>query len=249
MNSFLLVTDLDHTLVGEPDALLELNQFLMIQRETQGAKVVYATGRSRYLYEALAEEAQLLTPDILVTAVGAEIYVNQQLDQNWAAYLANKWVRSTIIHITSQFPTLKPQPDSEQLTYKISFFLKPEQAPETLAELELQLTTAGIDAQLIYSSDRDLDILPKRADKGKALTYVREKLGFSPERTIACGDSGNDIALFTESTLGIIVGNARSELVQWHQANPNAQRYLAQNHCAAGILEGLTHFGFRPAAA
>jgi hypothetical protein len=249
MNSFLLVTDLDHTLVGEPDALLELNQFLTIQRETQGAKVVYATGRSRYLYEELAAAAQLLTPDILVTAVGAEIYINQQLDQDWAAYLANNWARSTITQITRQFPTLKPQPDSEQLTYKASFFLKPEQASETLAELELQLANAGIDAQLIYSSDRDLDILPKRADKGKALTYVREKLGFAPERTIACGDSGNDIALFAENTLGIIVGNARSELVQWHQVNPNPQRYFAQTHCAAGILEGLAHFGFRSSVA
>jgi sucrose-6-phosphatase len=97
---------------------------------------------------------------------------------------------------------------------------------------------------VIYSSDRDLDILPDRADKGKALTYVRELLGFAPDRTVACGDSGNDIALFTENTRGIIVGNARSELMHWHQTHPNPDRYLAQADCAAGILEGLQHFGF-----
>jgi sucrose-6-phosphatase len=243
MNPFLLVTDLDHTLVGEPAALVELNQLLTVQRETQGTKLVYATGRSRYLYQELATSAQLRSPDILITAVGAEIYLDQQLDQDWATYLADRWDRSTIVSIIAQFPSLIPQPDSEQLTYKISFFLKPEQAPETLTALRLEFAAAGIDAQLIYSSDRDLDILPKRADKGKALTYVREKLGFPTDRTIACGDSGNDIALFQENTLGIIVGNARSELVQWHQANPSPQRYFAQKHCAAGILEGLSHFG------
>lgn len=89
-----------------------------------------------------------------------------------------------------------------------------------------------------------MDIVPVRANKGNALNYVREKLGFSPDETIACGDSGNDIALFTQNTMGIIVGNARSELLQWHKRQGSDRQYLAQGHCAAGILEGLNHFGW-----
>jgi sucrose-6-phosphatase len=113
-----------------------------------------------------------------------------------------------------------------------------------LPKLQQALSAQGIAAQVIYSSEKDLDILPQRADKGKALTYVREMLGFATDQTIACGDSGNDIALFTANTKGIIVGNARSELLQWHQSNPNQNRYLAQTNCAAGIHEGLQYFGF-----
>jgi sucrose-6-phosphatase len=254
MNSFLLVTDLDNTLVpypwigdaaGDVPALNELNQYLTAQRQTNGSKLVYATGRSLKLYRELETAAQLLKPDILITAVGSAIYQSDdQLDPIWANHLAQDWDLAIVQQLTQQFPQLQPQPESEQSAYKVSFFLKPEDAM-ILPALKTQLADRHIQAQVIYSSEKDLDILPQRADKGKALTYVREMLGFAPTQTIACGDSGNDIALFTENTLGIIVGNARSELRQWHVANPHPHHYLAQSHCAAGILEGLKHFNFR----
>jgi sucrose-6-phosphatase len=243
MPPFLLVTDLDHTLVGNEPALRQLNKLLDQQRAT-GSKLVYATGRSHRLYKTLAAEANLLKPDVLITSVGAEIYQDGiNLDRTWANQLAQDWHAGTVRQVTQQFSQLTPQPASEQCPTKVSCFLAPTDAG-ILPELKTCLEAQNIRAQVIYSSDRDLDILPHRADKGKALTYVRELLGFAPDRTIACGDSGNDIALFTENTRGIIVGNARSELMRWHQAHPNADRYLAQADCAAGILEGLQHFDF-----
>ncbi len=252
MNAFLLVTDLDNTLVphpfsGDTPALTELNQYLAAQRQTHGSQLVYATGRSLKLYKELETAAQLLKPDILITAVGTAIYQSgDQLDPIWANHLAQDWDVAIVQQIIQQFPQLQPQPASEQSAYKVSCFLKPEDAPRLLPKLKNQLADRHVQAQVIYSSEKDLDILPQRADKGKALTYVREMLGFVPTQTIACGDSGNDIALFTENTLGIIVGNARSELRQWHATHPNANHYLAQAHCAAGILEGLKHFKFHP---
>lgn len=39
-----------------------------------------------------------------------------------------------------------------------------------------------------------------------------------------------------------IVGNARKELLQWHQDNLEDDRYLAQAQYAAGIIEGLKYF-------
>lgn len=45
-----------------------------------------------------------------------------------------------------------------------------------------------------------------------------------------CGDLGNDIALFAVGNeRGIIVGNARPELLQWHNEYPGDYRYLAPN--------------------
>ena len=58
------------------------------------------------------------------------------------------------------------------------------------------------------------------------------------------GDLGNDITLFIANRVGIIVGNARRELLQWHQEHLEGDRYLAQVQYAAGIIEGLNHFGF-----
>jgi sucrose-6-phosphatase len=243
MSPFLLVTDLDHTLVGDSIALAELNQKLTYHRQNHGTKVVYATGRSLISYQQLTATTPLLEPDILITSVGSEIYRSGTLDPTWAEHLQFRWHRETVCQITQQFPQLIPQTESEQRPAKVSFLLKPEYA-DILRQVEQALLAQNIQAKVIYSSEKDVDILPQRADKGQALNYVRELLGFASSQTIACGDSGNDIALFTVNTQGIIVGNARSELLQWHQNNPNQNRYLAQSHCAAGIHEGLQYFGF-----
>ncbi|MFE1745044.1 HAD family hydrolase [Coleofasciculus sp. H7-2] len=70
-------------------------------------------------------------------------------------------------------------------------------------------------------------------------------LQFSGDRTIICGDSGNDLSMFQNvPSCGIIVGNAQPELLEWHHNSPPGKRYLAKSHFAAGILEGLDYFGF-----
>lgn len=77
------------------------------------------------------------------------------------------------------------------------------------------------------------------------MQFLRQKWKFAAEQTVVCGDSGNDIALFAVGQeRGIIVGNAHPELLQWYQQHPADYRYLAQNRCAAGIMEGLKYFGF-----
>ena len=77
------------------------------------------------------------------------------------------------------------------------------------------------------------------------MTFVREYLEIEPAKTVACGDSGNDIALFANrKEKGIIVANAKQELLDLHNENPNENRYLAKAEFAAGIEEGLMHFGF-----
>ena len=238
---FLLVTDLDNTFVGDRRALTTLNQHL-IKCRSAGTRLVYATGRSLLLYQQLQTEVDLLEPDVLITAVGTEIYRHGQADFTWMAKLAIGWNRAAIVAITQTLPDLIPQPQSEQNPFKVSFFLTPAAAATVLPALAARLQ--GLATQLIYSSDRDLDILPQSANKGLAMTFVRQQLGFTPHQTIACGDSGNDIALFASGDArGIIVGNAQPELRTWHAAHPNRDRYCAQAAYAAGILEGLQYFG------
>ncbi len=244
MTQFLLVTDLDNTLVGDDRALDELNQRLTQCRQVNGIKLVYSTGRSITSYQHLSTEVNLLEPDVLITAVGTEIYYpDKGLDHDWIDQSSVGWNRDAIVAITQQFPQLVRQPESEQRILKVSFLLDGEDA-HILPDLEAKIKAQGVDAQLIYSSNQDLDILSSRANKGSALAYIRQVLNFEPSYTIACGDSGNDIALFEQKTLGVIMGNAQPELLQWHHQNLSSDRYLAKAHCAAGILEGLQHFGF-----
>lgn len=246
MTPFLFVTDLDNTLVGDDQALTELNGQLSKHRQEHGTKIVYATGRSPTLYRQLQSQKQLLEPDALIAAVGTEIYLNGSDTPYpaWSERLSQGWDRDMVVATTAHFADLISQPDSEQRPFKVSFFLTQEIAAEVLPQIE-SLLQRSLDVKLIYSTGQDLDILPRHGDKGLATQFLRQQWEFEPEQTIVCGDSGNDIALFSVGKeRGIIVGNASSELLQWHNANPTEYHYLAKASCAGGILEGLNHFGF-----
>lgn len=249
MDAFLFLTDLDNTLVGDAEALATLNQHLAEHRDRYGTKIVYVTGRSLTLYRQLEAEQDLLEPDVLVVAVGTEIYCggSPTPDPEWAQQLSAGWERDRVLATTAHFADLVPQPHSEQGPFKLSYFLSPEAATEVLPLLGDRLQAQGVDARLVYSSHQDLDILPKRGNKGTAMAFLQGRYQMPQTRTVACGDSGNDIGFFeTGLARGIIVGNARPELLEWHRQNPDENRYLAQAACAGGILEGLNHFGFLP---
>lgn len=247
MTPFLFVSDLDNTLVGDDQALAELNHKLSQHRQEYGTKIVYATGRSPVLYRKLQQEKQLLQPDALIASVGTEIYLNgsEDPDSTWSEKLSHGWNRDLILATTAHFADLVLQPESEQRPFKVSFFLTQALAEQIIPQLQSLLQQQGLEIKLIYSTGQDLDILPLHSDKGLAVQFLRSSWGVAQEQTVVCGDSGNDIALFAVGeSRGIIVGNASYELLQWHNANPADYRYLAQSACAGGILEGLKHFGF-----
>ncbi|PSB02315.1 sucrose-phosphate phosphatase [Merismopedia glauca] len=247
MTPFLFVTDLDNTLVGDRASLQELNQLLEHHRQTHGTKIVYATGRSLYLYQQLASEANLLVPDALIAAVGTEIYLNRETSPHidWANHLNLGWNRETVVNIAAEFADLLPQSHSEQGNFKVSYFLAAAAAVEVLPRLESLLESEKIEAKLIYSSGKDLDIIPRQSDKGLAVKFMQNYWQMTPDQTVVCGDSGNDIPLFSVGEeRGIVVGNAQPELSLWCEVNPVSYRYQAKANYAGGILEGLMYFGF-----
>jgi hypothetical protein len=247
MASFLFITDLDHTLVGDDLALQTLNQKLARHRQEYGTKIVYATGRSLTLYQQLANAKPLLPPDVLITSVGTEIYFNptqETCDPQWAEVLSQGWNRDEICAIATHFADLVLQPETEQNFFKVSYYITEKAAQEVLPRLELMLCDRGLQAKLVYSGGHDLDILPSKGDKGLAVQFLRQNLAISAQKSVVCGDSGNDIALFNGEERGIIVGNAKPELRQWYQDNQSDYRYFARSYYASGILEGLKHFNF-----
>lgn len=244
---FLLVTDLDNTLVGDDQALDVLNRRLSQHRQAYGTVIVYSTGRSQTSYLGLKAEKHLLEPDALITSVGTEIYRDggEAADSAWSAKLAQGWDRDLVIAAGAHFADLVPQPESEQRPFKVSYFLTQEASVEVLPQLEALLRERNLDVRLIYSSSKDLDVLPRHGNKGEAMVFLRQSLGMAATQTVVCGDSGNDQALFSAGAeRGIVVGNAKPELLKWYYANPASNHYLAQAQCAGGILEGLNHFGF-----
>lgn len=247
MTDFLLVTDLDQTLIGDDTSLTLLNELLDKKRQEYDLKIVYSTGRSLELYHQLNKEKHILSPDALITSVGTEIYfhpIEDNFDLQWANYVSENWDREAVFSVASHFADLVLQPLSEQTDFKVSYYLSDSIAQEVIPRLTKDLAKEKLDTQVIYSASYALDILPKNGGKGSALQYLRNKWNIVANKTVVCGDSGNDITLFQGEERGIIVANAKSELLQWYYQHQTPFRYLAKQPFAQGILEGLHHFGF-----
>jgi hydroxymethylpyrimidine pyrophosphatase-like HAD family hydrolase len=83
-------------------------------------------------------------------------------------------------------------------------------APDVAARLRTKLHEKGVEAQLVFSGDgewRYLDVLAKNAGKYNAMEYVRNLFGISRDRTVACGDSGNDVLMLEGPQRSICVGH------------------------------------------
>lgn len=238
---YLLVTDLDNTLVGDPQATWKLNRWIAARRDR--LYLVYATGRSYASARSLKLEASLLEPDYWVTGTGSEIYYQNRLDTTWADHQSYEWDWEAVWRIALDIPGIAPQAAESQNPWKAAFFIVGATPQQTVAQLREALVQAGLRTQIIVSHGEYVDVLPKESGKGHATAYLREQLQVVPQQTIACGDSGNDITLFEQPTLGVIVGNALPELLTWHEQWGHEQIYLAQSGYANGILEGLAHFG------
>lgn len=249
VTKFLIVTDLDNTLVGNKDTLQRFNEQIEQHRIDYGSLLVYSTGRSLASYHTLRASENLLEPDALIVSVGTEIYFDggDTPEADWSERLGCNWLRSQLLDTITQVTDLPLQPESDQGPFKISFSVTAEIATAVVPKIEAELHKKNLAAKVVYSAGKHLDIVPEQGDKGEAMQFLRQQWQMSAFRTAVCGDSGNDIALFkTGGERGILVGNAQPELLDWHGKNPVKHHYLAQEYCAAGILEGLRYFRFLP---
>jgi sucrose-6F-phosphate phosphohydrolase len=239
MNS-LLVCDLDGTLVGDRAGL---ERFIRLVTPLRGGMgLAYATGRSAVSAAGLLSRHGLPAPDVLIAEVGAAVHwpPDWRRDPNWSGHLAHNWNAARVRSIANGIKGLASQPPANQSPYKCSYELGAQDAPHVLASLEAALRAAGQSVRTIYSSGRDLDLLPAGADKGLALAYVLQRLGVPSTRVLTCGDSGNDLALLKHGGPAALVGNAGPEL---RSAAP-ASCYRARGNCAAGVIEAMQHFGW-----
>ncbi|MBD2358339.1 sucrose-phosphate phosphatase [Tolypothrix sp. FACHB-123] len=237
----LLVIDLDNTLVEKDKGTNFLTQRLAEFRKH--IYLVYITEETDTSSRKFIAQSKLLKPDYLITSLGSEIY--QQgviLEQDWANYLSQGWNRDTIWAIASQFSGLKVRSQSEQTRWKISLSLDMAASLHVIDDLQDLLDFSGLSTQVIFSNGRDVDIVPKNCNKGKAAAYVQQLLQVEPEATVICGGSGNDISLFKLPSPGIIVSNAQTELLQWYYKTHYPWHYLTYYPDAAGIVEGLVYF-------
>lgn len=238
----LLSTDIDGTLIGKPDALERFKASWLGSDEERRPLLCYNTGRLLDDMLELIEHKGLIAPDFLICGVGTLIYdyAKREKIKDFTEILEEGWSRDKACEVLSDVPNARPQPKHFQGPYKSSWFLR-DATEDQLAKVEASLEDAGLDVNIIYSSDRDLDVVPKYANKGNALTWLIKRLGIKPQEVLVSGDTGNDSAMFRKKGIrGIVVGNAQPEL---HERTVGLDVYRADGVCADGVLEGLIHYG------
>lgn len=243
--SKLLCCDLDGTLLGKPDATLLFKQVWETEPNDRQPVLVYNTGR--LLSDALRtiQRSDLPKPQYLVCGVGTMIYDMQArtVMHEFADIMSENWDRSRAEQVVLGLTNAVKQPVQFQNAFKSSWYLH-QATPEQIALLEKGLADTGMEAVVVYSSARDLDVLPKYANKGNALEWLLRHLDIPPYEVLVAGDSGNDSAMFQiPGVRGIVVENAQPELVE---ATLGLPCYRSQTICADGVLEGLLHYGVIP---
>lgn len=236
----LVFTDIDNTLVGDDASLADLLELFQKHRETIGWGV--ATGRSLNMALDALTDSNVPLPDIIICSVGTEIYYGPRLsiDNGWRQHLAYKWKPDVIRNVLERLDFLELQEAEAQHRFKISYYIDPEKDPDILAKVHYALKSKRVRYNLIYSHGQFMDILPYRASKGKAVRYLSYKWELPLSNIMVCGDSGNDEDMLRGNTSSVIVGNFRDELEHLRGLR---RTYFSKKEYAAGIIDGMNHYG------
>ncbi len=232
----LLVSDLDGTLLGDDVAL---DGFADWYDRTEGrVGLIYSSGRFLNSIRASIAESNLPEPRAIIGGVGTEIFDNAAGRRiiGWPT-ISFGWNPYVVRSACATFRELQEQPQHFVSQYKVSFYGY-DLDEAFLSRLADALAQADQEVALVYSSNRDLDVLPAKTNKGTAAAYLAERWGVEREDVIVAGDSGNDRDMFCEGFRGIVVGNAQPELKQLHDEHI----YHAAEPYAAGVVEGLLHW-------
>lgn len=238
----LFSTDLDGTLLGNPEATERFRAIWERILDESRPLLVYNSGRMIADMQRIVDQGILGPADYLIGGVGTEIYdvrAKKPLDEFNKLFSAG-WDLPLIEKIVGGFPGVERQPPGFLHPYKSSWYLHGAR-PEMIRELQAKLLAAGLDVNVIYSSQRDLDVLPAHANKGNALAWLCKRLHLRLDDVLVAGDTANDSSMFRlPGVRGIVVENAQPQLYEEIVELPvfRATRVLAD-----GVIEGLRHYG------
>lgn len=235
----LFSSDLDGTLAGDRAAALRFAAFWNQIEPIRRPLLVYNSGR---LVDDMAQfivAEGLPQPDFFIGGVGTMVAApfHAHWTPRYAATVGSGYDAATVERILSPIPGISRQPARYQHAYKSSWYLHNADVGE-LAALEGALEAAGLLVTVVYSSNRDLDVIPRQADKGQALTWLCRELSIGLDEVVVAGDTGNDRGMFMlEGVRGVVPSNALMELKALTADNPHI--FAAGSAMADGVVEGL----------
>jgi len=238
--NYVLVTDIDNTLIGEDNTILDkLIAELKKYKGLIGFGV--ATGRTVDSAAEYLKRFDVPAPDFIIASVGSEIYYGKQLhySNSWETHISAQWNREKIADLLNNFSFLKYQNPEAQRKFKVSYDMAP--GKDRLPKIHDCLLKNKCRYTLVYSHNKHVDILPYRASKGKAIRYLSYKWDISLKNFLVCGDSGNDEEMLRGEPAAVVVSNYSPEL---EKLKGQKKIYFSKKPSAGGILEAIEYFQF-----
>ncbi|MCA1405144.1 HAD-IIB family hydrolase [Ensifer sp. IC3342] len=239
----LVAFDIDGTLLGDDGAANRFRLAWAALDESERPLLVYNSGRPINDIFSLVDVDQLSPPDYVIGGVGTMI-ADARIRKRLQAFTEALGPSIDVKAVTAVMETVEgavPQAAVDQHAHKASWRL-PDAREEEIGAIAERLASAGLDVKLIYSSSRDLDILPRAGGKGRALAWICRELAVDLEEVVVAGDTGNDREMFDIPRVrGVVVANALAELRQ--SVGHKRRHFLARSSHADGVLEGLRHWG------
>lgn len=239
MTKYLIVCDLDNTLIGADASRFGVDLFRtminQLRNDSDDINIGYASGRSALSMENQVNQWYLPIPDILISNVGTDVrrwdaFIS---DPNYSIMIQDSWEFSRLITLLKKLD-LDFHPEEYQTHNKISINATSSEFEKVLNYIR----SHNLKVRAVYSSDKNLDIIPIKAGKGNAVEYVRQALEIEKDNVIVAGDSGNDRSMFRLGYKGIVVNNAIDNL----KAVKSAINYISPYDAVNGVIDGLKHW-------
>ncbi len=229
MKTILLCSDLDRTLIpnGSQEESPEARKSFFQVFSHPELQLAYVTGRHDALVKEAITKYQLPVPDFVIGDVGTTLYRIDSdrwlLDENWQREIGRDWHgkgRERLVELLAQFTDFRfeLQEKEKQNSYKVSYYTSPDLVVDVVRKkISALLDQHGFFSNVIWSRDEAaqrglLDILPRRANKLRAIRFLMEKENIPPQNTVFAGDSGNDHDALTSGLQAILVKNSADDV-------------------------------------
>lgn len=236
--TFLLCTDLDGTVLGDPDGEAAFRDWAAAVAGR--VSLAYVTGRSIESVRELISSGRLPTADYASTAVGTEVWdlrdPANRLGRHYLELVQPNWPAQRYRELGHSSATPLQGPEG-QGPHKASFFWDGDPASLDAFHRRLQFMN---DHRVHVTAGQYLDVLPHCFSKGQALRFLAAAAGVDLKRVVAAGDMEHDEEMLRTAGHAIVPANALEGL---KAALQDSAAFFAEGKEAWGVLEGLKRVG------